>query len=94
MAAGAYIVGGSCGVMLVAPCNANMMAKIAYGLADDLLSSTILACKAYYCCFGDDTRMWENKATQDNLALLKSRGVGIVDAGTGGLPVVPVATNG
>jgi phosphopantothenoylcysteine decarboxylase/phosphopantothenate--cysteine ligase len=73
-------------VMLVAPCSANMMAKIAYGLADDLLSSTILACKApLLLAPAMNTGMWENKATQDNLALLKSRGVGIVDAGTGEL---------
>ncbi len=73
-------------VMLIAPCTANMIAKIAHGFADDLLSCAVLAAKGpVVVAPAMNDRMWDNAATQENLATIKSRGVHIVDVGTGEL---------
>jgi phosphopantothenoylcysteine decarboxylase/phosphopantothenate--cysteine ligase len=73
-------------VLVIAPCTANVIAKIAHGIADDLLSATVLACRApIVLAPAMNTGMWDNPATQANLALLKARGVRMVDAGTGDL---------
>jgi len=73
-------------VFLIAPCTANVMAKLAHGLADDLLTCTALAMKApIVIAPAMNDRMWEHPATQANAALLKSRGVRFVDVGTGDL---------
>jgi phosphopantothenoylcysteine decarboxylase/phosphopantothenate--cysteine ligase len=73
-------------VCVVAPCTANVMAKIAHGLADDLLSCTVLACAApVVIAPAMNVHMWENAATQANLVTLKSRGIHVVDVGTGDL---------
>jgi phosphopantothenoylcysteine decarboxylase/phosphopantothenate--cysteine ligase len=73
-------------VLVVAPCTANVMAKLAHGLADDLLTATALATKApLVIAPAMNTGMWENPATQANLATLSARGVAFVDAGTGDL---------
>lgn len=73
-------------VLVVAPCSANVMAKLAQGLADDMLSATALATKApLIIAPAMNTGMWENLATQANLATLKGRGVTFVDAGSGDL---------
>jgi phosphopantothenoylcysteine synthetase/decarboxylase len=73
-------------VMLVAPCTANVMAKIAHGIADDLLSAVALATRApLVLAPAMNEGMWDAQATQANLVLLRTRGVDIVDVGTGDL---------
>jgi len=73
-------------VMVIAPCTANVIAKIAHGLADDLLSCTVLATEApVVVAPAMNVKMWDNPATQTNLKIIKSRGVGVVDPGTGDL---------
>lgn len=64
---------------VVAPATANIIAKMAYGLADDLLSTTLLAAQApIVVCPAMNTGMYENAATQENIAKLKSRGVTVM----------------
>ncbi len=73
-------------VLVIAPCTANVMAKLAHGIADDLLTATALATKApLVIAPAMNTGMWENPATQANLATLSSRGSAFVDAGIGDL---------
>jgi phosphopantothenoylcysteine decarboxylase/phosphopantothenate--cysteine ligase len=72
--------------LVIAPCSANVIAKLAHGLADDMLTATALATKApLVVAPAMNTGMWENPATQANLAALRARGVTFVDAGTGDL---------
>ena len=64
---------------LVVPATANVMAKMANGLADDAVSATLLACSCpVLVAPGMNTNMWRNPATQANLHLLESRGVRFV----------------
>ncbi len=73
-------------IVVVAPCTANVIAKIAVGIADDLLTSTCLATSATLMIApAMNTGMWENAATKSNVKLLRSRGVKFVEAGTGEL---------
>lgn len=73
-------------LLVVAPATANMLAKMAAGLADDLLSSIALATKApILAAPAMNTGMWENAATQANLKTLASRGVAFVSPGSGDL---------
>ncbi len=73
-------------VVVVAPCTANVLAKIAHGLADDLLCATVLAARApLVLAPAMNTGMWENPATQANLETVRARGIRLVDAGTGDL---------
>ena len=73
-------------VMVVAPCTANVIAKIAHGIADDLLTCTVLASEApLVIAPAMNVKMWNNAATQTNVKILKSRGVCIVDPGEGDL---------
>ncbi|UTI62747.1 bifunctional phosphopantothenoylcysteine decarboxylase/phosphopantothenate--cysteine ligase CoaBC [Paraconexibacter antarcticus] len=73
-------------VFLVAPATANTIAKLAHGLADNLLTSAALAarCPLVVAPAMNDA-MWEHPATQANLATLRARGVTIVDPGVGAL---------
>jgi phosphopantothenoylcysteine synthetase/decarboxylase len=72
--------------MLIAPCTANVMAKVACGIADDVLTAVALAARApLILAPAMNEGMWENAATQANIAVLKGRGIGIVDVGTGDL---------
>lgn len=73
-------------VLVLAPCTANVMAKLAHGLADDLLSCTALACAAP-CVISPamNEKMWDHPATQSNLRILRERGTRIVEVGTGDL---------
>ena len=72
--------------MVVAPCTANVAAKMACGLADDLLTSLALACrKPKLVAPAMNDGMWENPATQANVAALTARGVRIVSPGVGDL---------
>ena len=72
--------------MVVAPCSAQTLARLANGFADDVLSCTALSMAGpVIVAPAMNTRMWENAATQANVARLKERGVTIVDPGTGEL---------
>lgn len=63
-------------LLLIAPATANIMAKMACGLADDLLSTTALACQApQLIAPAMNVHMWEASATQENLRCLQQRGV-------------------
>ena len=71
-----------------APATANMIAKIAGGIADDILSTTILALKKEtpkIICPAMNVRMYENPATQENMALLKKRGFLLLEPEAGEL---------
>ena len=71
---------------LVAPATANIIAKMAYGLADDLLSTTLLATQApIVVCPAMNTGMYENAATQENIAKLQGRGVTVMPPAVGKL---------
>ena len=73
-------------VMVVAPCTANVLAKLAHGLADDMLTATALACRgALVVAPAMNDAMFENAATQENLETLRRRGVTIVSPGKGEL---------
>lgn len=73
-------------LVVVAPCTANVMAKMASGIADDLLTSILLATKApIVVAPAMNTGMWTNPATQENLKTLKSRGIRFVEIDTGDL---------
>ena len=73
-------------VLVIAPCTANVIAKLAHGLADDMLSATALATKApLVIAPAMNTGMWEHPATLANLTTLTARGATFVDAGTGDL---------
>ncbi len=71
-------------LLLVAPATANLMAKFATGLADDLLTTVHLAFAGpTVLAPAMNTRMWEHPATQANLAKLRGRGVRLVEPETG-----------
>ena len=73
-------------VLVVAPATANIIAKMANGIADDLLSGVALATKApIVVAPAMNTGMWENAATQANIETLKKRGVRFVEVGDGEL---------
>lgn len=71
-------------VVLVAPATANILAKMAHGIADDLMSTTLLATPApIVVAPGMNSGMWRAAATRENVAVLKGRGIAFVgpDAG-------------
>jgi len=73
-------------LLLIAPATANVIAKIACGIADDLLSCTALATRApILVAPAMHTAMWENPATQANVESLKGRGVSFVGPAEGRL---------
>ena len=75
-----------CDAFLIAPCTANVVAKLAGGIADDLLTSTALACTApLMVAPAMNVHMYENAATQSNLATLRARGVQVLDPQSGRL---------
>lgn len=66
-------------LVVVAPATANLMAKAAHGLCDDLASTALLATdKQVLMAPAMNVRMWEHAATQANLATLKARGIAFV----------------
>jgi phosphopantothenoylcysteine decarboxylase/phosphopantothenate--cysteine ligase len=74
----------SADLIVVAPATADLMAKAAVGLCDDLASTTLLATDtAILMAPAMNVRMWEHPATQANLAALKARGVRFVGPGEG-----------
>lgn len=73
-------------LVVVAPATANTLAKMRYGLADNLLTATLLATRApIVVAPAMNTGMWESPATQENLAALRARGVVVVEPGDGEL---------
>jgi len=73
-------------LIIVAPATADLMAKMAAGLADDLASTILLAGdRPVLLAPAMNTRMWENAATQANLALLEKRGVKRIGPNSGAL---------
>lgn len=79
-------------IVLVAPATANIIAKMAHGIADDLLSTTLLATTApILVAPAMNVNMWRAAATQENLAVLVRRGVEVVAPGVGYLACGDVA---
>jgi phosphopantothenoylcysteine decarboxylase/phosphopantothenate--cysteine ligase len=79
-------IGQGADLIVVAPATANSIAKLAAGLADDLLGNTILASTApLVIAPAMHTEMWNNAATVANIAILRARGVTIVGPGVGQL---------
>lgn len=72
--------------LIVAPATANVIAKLAHGLADDMLTTTALACECpKIIAPAMNTRMYNNPATRKNIEILKSYGVEVVEAAVGRL---------
>jgi phosphopantothenoylcysteine decarboxylase/phosphopantothenate--cysteine ligase len=73
-------------VAVIAPATANIIAKLAAGIADDMLTCSVLATRApVVVAPAMNVKMWENSVTQENLAKLRARGFRIVEPGTGSL---------
>lgn len=73
-------------LVLVAPASANVIAKMANGIADDMLTTTVLACRCpKLVAPAMNTGMYENPATQANLARLREFGVEVIDPACGRL---------
>ena len=73
-------------VLVVAPATANVLARFANGLADDFLTTTYLAYNGpVVVAPAMNTVMWDHPATQKNIAILRERGVRIVEPGSGSL---------
>ena len=71
-------------VFLVAPASANVIAKAAHGLADDMLTTTLLACQCpKIIAPAMNTRMYQNPVVQDNMKLLQSYGMEVISPATG-----------
>jgi phosphopantothenoylcysteine decarboxylase/phosphopantothenate--cysteine ligase len=79
-------IGQAADLIVIAPATANTIAKLASGLADDLLGTTVLASRApVVIAPAMHTEMWQNPATVHNIALLRSRGVTVVGPAVGQL---------
>lgn len=69
---------------MLAPATANVIAKVAHGLADDMLTTTFLACKCpKYIAPAMNTQMYENPVTQDNLKTCVSYGMHVINPAVG-----------
>lgn len=72
--------------VIIAPATANVIAKLAHGIADDMLTTTALACDCpKMIAPAMNTRMYENPVTQDNLELLKKYGMTVIEPASGRL---------
>lgn len=73
-------------LMIIAPATANVCAKLAHGLADDMLTTSALACKCpKLIAPAMNTNMYENPVTQDNLATLRRYGWQVIEPASGRL---------
>lgn len=73
-------------LVLIAPATANVCAKLAHGLADDMLTTTVLACKCpKLIAPAMNTNMYENPVTQDNLDILRRYGWEVIAPASGRL---------
>ena len=80
-------------LILVAPATARLLSAYAHGYSDDLLTATLIATRApVVVCPAMHTEMWEHPAVQDNLTLLRSRGVIVVPPAEGRLAGGDVGT--
>lgn len=71
-------------VALVAPATANVIGKMAHGIADDMLTTTLLACQCpIIVAPAMNTRMFRNSIVQDNMKLLKCYGIEVIDPACG-----------
>ena len=85
-AASHVALGERADLVVVAPASADLLARVAAGLADDMLTATILTTGApVVLAPAMDTRMWTNPATAHNVATLRSRGLTVIDPDTGPL---------
>lgn len=72
--------------LIIAPATANVIAKLAHGLADDMLTTTALACDCpKIIAPAMNTKMYENPVTQDNMAMLRNYGMTVVKPASGRL---------
>ena len=79
-------LGQQADLVLVAPATARLLSAYAHGYSHDLLTNVLIATRApVVVCPAMHTEMWEHPAVQDNLALLRSRGVHVVDPESGRL---------
>lgn len=73
-------------LVIIAPATANVCAKLAHGLADDMLTTTVLACKCpKLIAPAMNTNMYENPVTQDNLEILRRYGWDVIEPASGRL---------
>ncbi len=71
-------------IFMIAPATANVIAKVAHGLADDMLTTTFLACKKpKYIVPAMNTQMYENPITQDNLEICRKYGMHVIEPASG-----------
>src|SRR6185437_10299685 len=79
-------LGQSADLVLVAPATADLLAKAAHGIADDLLTNTLLTarCPVLFAP-AMHTEMWEHQATRENVATLRRRGAIVLDPAVGRL---------
>lgn len=71
-------------ILMVAPASANVIGKLAHGIADDMLTTTALACRCPILVSPTmNTRMYENPIVQDNLTTLKHYGMKVIDPAVG-----------
>lgn len=79
-------LGDKADLMLIAPATANVIGKIASGIADDMLTTTVLACRCPIMLSpAMNTAMYENIVVQDNLDKLRSYGMRVIEPATGRL---------
>ena len=77
-------LGNKADLVLVAPASANIIAKMANGIADDMLTTTIMACKCKKIVSpAMNTNMYENPIVQDNLAILQHYGYEVIEPASG-----------
>ena len=80
-------------LVIIAPATANVCAKLAHGLADDMLTTTVLACRCpKLIAPAMNTNMYENPVTQDNLQKLRDYGWEVIDPASGRLACGAVGT--
>ena len=71
-------------IFMIAPATANVIAKVAHGLADDMLTTTFLACRSpKYIVPAMNTQMYENPITQDNLNICRKYGMYVIEPASG-----------
>lgn len=72
--------------VMIAPATANVIAKLAHGIADDMLTTTVLACDcSKMIAPAMNTRMYENPVTQENIETLKRHGMTVIEPAKGRL---------
>ncbi len=85
-AAGHVSMGLHADCIVIAPATAHVVARLAHGFADDLLATTVLASSApVLIAPAMETHMWQNPATQANVAALRERGVRVIEPEAGEL---------